>query len=139
LSVQPCRRHKAIDRATNDIFEQRSALGHACEGIGPRKTKELAFASGHETRPEAIGRSIVIHFIAVVKAVKEDLASRFRPTAQARSERRSGDDWGISPVVGNDQQRYTISGMHPQQVEQPFDLALKAGRYVVHGCQEQIV
>jgi len=137
--VQPRRSNEAGDRASGDVLEQASALTDPGGRGGSIKPKELAFARGHEARPQTIAGAGVSDLVAVEESMEEDFESNFRPPPQARGEGRAGSDRRIAPMVRHHQHRDAIADVTAQQIGEPVRFALEAWRDVVDRRQQKAV
>ena len=134
IAIEPGRSDETIDAPSDHIFEQRSTFGYPAGRILKRETQEFAFSGSHEAGAEAVGLLVVPRLIAMEIAVEEDFDSCIRPVAQARSERRTGNDRSAAPMIGNDQHREPISDERRKQIDELIDLALEARRNIVDRC-----
>lgn len=106
IAVQPGRRDEAIDRPSDDIFQQRPASSDAPGCILARETEELALACGQEASSQAIAGSRMRRLVAMEIAVQENFRAPVRPPAQARCKGRARDDRRVPPVVRHHEHRH---------------------------------
>jgi len=129
--VQPGGSDEAIDIAAENAGDQAPARMDALDRRSAGQAKELAFAGSQETRPDLIRHACVACFVAVEMAVQKHLDALVGPAPKPTGEGRSGNDRRVAPMVRNDQHRQPLADVGGEQIEQPVDLGLEAGRDVV--------
>jgi hypothetical protein len=131
-TVKPCGSYEPGDRPAGDIFEQAPSIGDPRGGLANRQAQKLAFTGRHDARSQSISCTTVSALVAMVEPVQENLEALVGPRAQAASERRTGHDRRLAPVVRDGEQGDAIAYVGSQQIKQLLHLALEARRDVVN-------
>src|SRR6185369_4259959 len=79
VTVEPGWGDEAVDGPTDYTFNERATVVDPRRRFRTRQAEELALASGHETRPDAIGRARILRVVAVREAVQEHLDTLLSP------------------------------------------------------------
>jgi hypothetical protein len=136
VTIEPCGGYETVDPPADHILEQSPPLGNPPASFLLSQPKELSLASRHAAGAEPIHCTFVPSFVAVEKAVQENLNSAVCPAAKAGREWRPRNYRRLMPVVGHDQHSDPISHGSFKPLDKRIDLCLEAGRNVMDGGQQ---